>query len=120
MKVGEAVWAAIKAGRRVVVALPQVKCTAAAVHVGEQTFVLPWAPMRADITEALLRQNQSDCEEIAIEVIGGRHNSFGPLHVPWEAWTGPEQFEPENKKWKQEYILHDMGLLAEPVIEIVE
>ena len=55
--------------------------------------------------------------QVAIEVIGGRHNILGPLHTPWEAWTGPGEFSPSNAKWRFEYYLNDHGLMGPVVVE---
>ena len=89
-------------------------CTAAAVHVGERTFVLPWAPFEADITDAL----QPGTNLVTVEVIGGRKNILGPLHVPWLAWTGPTEFAPRGSRWLKPYQLVDHGLTACPILEI--
>jgi len=107
---------AAAAGRRVRLSLPAVKCTAAAVHAGERTFVLPWPPMRADVADALA----AGCEELFVEVIGGRKNILGPLHTPWVAWTGPENFDPHHRDWTDRYVLNDHGLMGPPVFEILE
>ena len=102
--------------RRVRLRLPDVACTAAAVHVGGRTFALPWPPFAADITDALVPGDN----EVAVEVIGGRKNILGPLHTPWEAWTGPAQFDPDNPKWTNEYLLTDHGLMSPVVLEVLE
>ena len=121
VKVPASVRDAVSAGGRVRVTLPTVKCTCAAVHVGEQVFVLPWPPMAAEITQALTgRKDGPDCDEIVVEVIGGRHNILGPLHTEWVAWTGPESFDPHHKDWTDEYLLNDHGLMGPPVFEILE
>ncbi|OPX22312.1 MAG: hypothetical protein B1H04_05165, partial [Planctomycetales bacterium 4484_123] len=113
--VGESVHRALSAGKRVRLALPAVKCTCAAVHVGGRTFVLAWPPMAADITEAL-----PEARELVVEVIGGRKNILGPLHVPWLSWTGPGEFDPHHEQWTDEYLLNDHGLMAPPVFEVLE
>ena len=118
LSVDESIRQAARDGRRVRLSLPGVKCTCAAVHVGDETFVLPWPPMTADITDALAAAGEV-CD-IRVEVIGGRKNILGPLHTPWEAWTGPDQFRPNNPAWADEYLLTDHGLTAPPVFEIVE
>ena len=100
-------------GRRCRIVLPEVECTAAVIHVGGEQFVLPWAPFVADITDALA----DGANDVAIEVIGGRHNILGPLHTPWEAWTGPGEFSPNNPKWRFEYYLNDHGLMGPVVVE---
>jgi hypothetical protein len=103
-------------GERVRVSLPELSCTAAVIHAGDEQFVLPWAPFAADITDAL---NQGE-NEVVVEVIGGRHNIFGPLHTPWEAWTGPAEFDPDNDKWRFDYYLNDHGLMGPVVVETLE
>jgi hypothetical protein len=100
-------------GRRCRISLAGVACTAAVVHAGGRSFVLPWAPFEADITEALADGPNA----VVIEVIGGRKNTLGPLHVPWEAWTGPAQFDPRNAKWTDDYLLVDHGLMSPVLIE---
>ena len=117
--VPEPVREAAAAGRRVRIRLPQVRCTCAAVHVGGQTFVLPWPPMTADITDALAAGGGAG-DHVGVEVIGGRKNILGPLHVPWVSWTGPEQFNVHNEHWTDEYQLTDHGLGAAPVFEICQ
>ncbi|HAU37358.1 MAG TPA: hypothetical protein DCX07_06525 [Phycisphaerales bacterium] len=104
-----------KRGQRVRVRLPGVRCTAAVVHVGTESFALPWAPFEADITDALGK----DADEIVVEVIGGRKNILGPLHTPWEKWTGPGQFNPDNSQWRKEYYLTDHGLTEPVVVEVL-
>lgn len=94
------------AGKRLRISLPMIQCTAAAIHVGGRTFTLPWEPFAADITDALAEGENV----VAIEVIGGRKNIFGPLHVPWHAWTGPGEFNPDNVSWTKNYLLFDHGL----------
>ncbi len=99
---------------RAVLRLPGISCTAAAVHVGGQTFPLPWAPFEADITDAMSEGEN----EVIVEVIGGRKNTLGPLHTPWGRWTGPSEFLPGTKDWSDEYVLNDHGLMQPPVLEV--
>ncbi len=103
-------------GRRVRVSLPGIDCTAAALHVNGATFVLPWAPFTADVTDALPETGGP----AVIEVIGGRKNILGPLHTPWKPWTGPGEFHPGNAGWVRHYLLKDHGLTAPVVVEITE
>ena len=103
-------------GKRVRLSLPELSCTAAVIHAGGEQWVLPWAPFAADITDAL----QDGENEVVVEVIGGRHNIFGPLHTPWEAWTGPGEFDPDNNKWRFEYYLNDHGLMGPVVVATLE
>lgn len=95
--------------------LPKISCTAAAIHVGGKTINLPWAPFEADITDSLVE----GVNEVAVEVIGGRKNILGPLHVPPQPWTGPEQFNPDHQEWTFEYQLSHHGLMSPIRIEQV-
>ncbi len=114
--VPDSVRTAVEDGCRIRLTLPEVKCTAAAIHVGAETFVLPWPPMSADITDALA----DGVGEVRVEVIGGRKNILGPLHTPWVRVTGPDNFSPHHEQWTDEYLLNDHGLPAPPVFEILE
>ena len=100
-------------GKRLRIRLPELSCTCAVVHVAGRAIPLPWAPFEADITDALAEGDN----EIAVELIGGRKNILGPLHVPWKAWTGPGEFAPGNKDWTLEYQLTDHGLLGPVLLE---
>jgi len=104
------------AGAGVRISLPKIACTAAAVHVGDETFPLLWPPYAADITDALAEGEN----EVLVEVIGGRKNILGPLHTPWQRWTGPRQFDPADENWQAEYLLTDHGLLSPPVVELLK
>lgn len=103
-------------GRRLRVSLPKISCTAAVVHVGGKSFVLPWAPFEADITDSLA----DGANEVVVEVIGGRKNILGPLHVPPQSWTGPEQFNPDHQLWTFEYQLSHHGLQTGICVEILK
>jgi hypothetical protein len=103
-------------GRRLRLVLPGVQCTAAAIHASGRTFVLPWAPFEADITDAL----HDGENEVVVEVIGGRKNILGPLHTPWGPGTGPHSFSPNQSNWTHEYQLTDHGLMEPVIVEIFE
>ncbi|MBI5723298.1 MAG: hypothetical protein HZA50_05020 [Planctomycetes bacterium] len=103
------------AARRVILSLPGLAATAVVVHVGEKSFALPWAPFEADITDSLA----GGADQAVIEIIGGRKNILGPLHTPWEGWTGPDQFNPGNSKWTRNYLLTGHGLTAPPIIKVM-
>jgi hypothetical protein len=94
-------------------AVPASFCTAAAVHVNGRTFVLPWAPFGVEITDALTPGGN----DIGVEIIGGRKNIMGPLHVPWQKMTGPGEFDPTNPKWTDDYLLWDHGLMGPVRVE---
>jgi hypothetical protein len=76
---------------------------------------LPWEPFEADITDSLA----DGVNDVVVEVIGGRKNILGPLHVPQEERTGPDQFSPDHPRWRFEYLLNDHGLMEEPVAEVM-
>ncbi len=101
---------------RLRVRLPKVDCTAAVIHVNGKSFPLPWAPFEADVTEALTDGDNA----VEIEVIGGRKNILGPLHVPWHSWTGPGEFDPDNQKWTKDYLLFPHGLLGGVEVQVVQ
>ena len=103
-------------GHRLRIRLDGPGCTAAAIHVGEKTFVLPWPPMTADITDALT----PGTTEVTIELIAGRKNTLGPLHTPWRRGTGPGHFSPDHPDWRFEYYLTDHGLTRPVVVEVLE
>lgn len=103
-------------GQRVRLRLPQLEGTCAAIHANETTFPLLWAPFEADITEALQEGENS----VAVEIVGGRKNILGPLHTPWQRWTGPGQFSPNAEDWTEHYQLFDHGLTGPIVVEYLE
>ena len=98
-------------GQRLRLRLPGVSATAVVVRAGSEQFVLPWAPMEVELTDALANGDNA----VTVEVIGGRKNILGPMHVPWQPWTGPGEFNPNNRSWTEHYQLVDHGL-TEPVI----
>jgi len=103
-------------GRRLRLRMPDLACTAAAVHVGKETYVLPWAPFEVDVTDALT----PGTNQVTLEVIGGRKNILGPLHTPWERGTGPNHFSPDHPQWRDEYCLTDHGLMGAVVVETLQ
>jgi len=100
-------------GRRVRIRLPGVSATAVVVHAGSEKLVLPWAPMEVELTDALTDGDNA----VTVEVIGGRKNILGPMHVPWQSWTGPGHFDPNNTDWTRHYQLVDHGLTEAVIIE---
>ncbi|MBN1555050.1 MAG: hypothetical protein JXA11_09905 [Phycisphaerae bacterium] len=79
---------------------------------GQSAGVIAWEPGELDITDFV----QSGRNELAIQVLGHRRNSHGPLHVPYRPhWVGPGQFITEGKDhWIDEYQLVSCGLTKEP------
>ena len=100
-------------GQRVRMRLPGVSATAVVVHAGGKEFVLPWAPMEVELTDALADGDNA----VTLEVIGGRKNILGPMHVPWQSWTGPGHFDPNHKDWTEHYQLVDHGLTEAVIVE---
>ncbi len=100
-------------GTRIRLRLPGVRASAVVVRAGDKAFVLPWAPMEVELTDALKDGENT----VTLEVIGGRKNILGPMHVPWTKWTGPGQFDPNNKDWTRYYQLVDHGLTEAVIVE---
>ena len=59
---------------------------------------------------------------LAIEVIGHRRNSHGPLHLAekWPPWTGPAEFVAGPDRWFDGYQLVPCGLMAPPELVVRE
>ncbi|MFI4913278.1 MAG: glycosyl hydrolase [Sedimentisphaeraceae bacterium JB056] len=62
---------------------------------------------------------------LAIELVLGRRNTFGPLHLDrpdstdgfgFRKWFGPDEFETTGDLWSDDYMLIEQGLLKKPVI----
>ena len=100
-------------GGRVRLRLPGAAATAVVVRAGDKALVLPWAPMEVELTDALADGDNT----VTLEVIGGRKNILGPMHVPWKKWTGPGEFDPNNKEWTRHYQLVDHGLTQAVIVE---
>ena len=50
-----------------------------------------------------------------------RYNTFGSMHnISDNNWIGPNHWYSNDDKWCYEYVLKDAGILASPVIEILE
>jgi hypothetical protein len=83
---------------------------------GKPAGYIKWQPYELDVTETI----QGDAIDLGIEVIGHRHNAFGPLHQapPEPAGVGPSNFITEGPAWQEAYTLYPVGLLAAPVISI--
>ena len=60
--------------------------------------------------------------KIEFKLFGNRHNSFGALHntVETEKWFGPGVWRTEGDGFCYEYRLKDMGILASPVVTVIE
>jgi hypothetical protein len=101
---------------RVFVCVPEYRGVAVRVLVdGEQAGVIAWEPNEVEITRLL----KDKPVELAIEVLGHRRNSHGPLHnsEKWPHWTGPWEFKDPNR-WFEGYQLVPCGLMRAPRIEV--
>lgn len=106
----------LPAGERAVLEIPQF--AGACIRVlgdGKPLGLLGWPPYELDITELVADGKE---HELAIQLVGTRRNSFGPLHLvnPDPAWTGPGEFITQGEGWRDDYHLKPAGLLAPPVI----
>jgi hypothetical protein len=105
---------AIPKGGRLFVRIPDYRGTAVRVLVdGKEAGVCAWEPYEIDITGFVSGQKEVT---LAIEVIGHRRNSHGPLHLAEKEpiWFGPAQYATEGKEWQEEYQLVSCGLMAAP------
>ncbi len=100
----------LQAGRRLFVRLPEYRGVAARVLVdGRPAGIIAWPPNELEITSWVTGGSQ----ELAIEVLGHRRNSHGPLHHRdlWPVWTGPDQFVTRGEEWTDGYQLVPCGLM---------
>jgi len=79
---------------------------------GRAAGVIAWEPNEVDITEFV----GDGPVDLAIEVVGHRRNSHGPLHLTERnpRWTGPGQFATAGEQWTESYVLKPCGLMAPP------
>jgi hypothetical protein len=106
-------------GERLVVETPRFDGACVRVLVdGTPAGIAGWPPYEVDITAAV-RDCKAQTVELAIEVVGTRRNSHGPLHhaEPVVAWTGAEQFRTTGDHWNEGYTLVPMGLRTDPVLK---
>ena len=80
---------------------------------GQCCGVAGWEPNEIELTEHLA--DAARCE-LAIEVLGHRRNSHGPLHVALDKlrWTGPSRLTPGVQPRTEGYHLVPCGLTAPP------
>jgi hypothetical protein len=81
--------------------------------MGSQPRMIAWQPYEAEITDDLERSN-----EVRLQVVLTRRNTFGPLHqLPLHARAyGPGNFITEGKSFSENYMLMPAGLLSAPEI----
>lgn len=82
---------------------------------GELLQRVGWEPYEVDVTEALQAG-----KALAVELVGTRKNTFGPLHlVPVvDAGCGPEHFVTTGDRWTDNYNLLDSGIHGGIVFKI--
>ena len=97
---------------RLVVRVPSYRGVAVRVFMnGRSAGVIGWEPNEVDVTEYI----QAGRNELAIQVLGHRRNSHGPLHITYRPpWTGPGQFLTTGEQWSDEYQLVPCGLYSPP------
>ncbi|WP_130860634.1 glycosyl hydrolase [Gracilibacillus phocaeensis] len=80
----------------------------------KKTDMIAWQPYNANITDEV-----RDRDNIDIEVILTRRNTFGPLHLnPVHSIAyGPEHFITEGEAFSDDYMLIPSGLLAKPQLK---
>ncbi|MFH2068004.1 MAG: glycosyl hydrolase [Candidatus Omnitrophota bacterium] len=101
-------------GGRLFVRIPNYRGVAVRILVdGKEAGVRAWEPYEIDVTDFVSGQKEST---LAIEIIGHRRNSHGPLHLAkkWPIWTGSPQYATEGKEWQEEYQSVSCGLMAAP------
>jgi hypothetical protein len=84
---------------------------------GAPVRMIAWQPFRADVSDIA-----GGSDEILVELVLTRRNTFGPLHqLPLRPWAyGPFSFVPEGKAYSDNYTLIPSGLLANPVVDLCE
>lgn len=103
----------LRRGERLFVQVPAYRGAAVRVLMnGQAAGVIAWEPNEVDVTEFIGR----DRVDLAIEVLGHRRNSHGPLHLtdPNPRWTGPGEFVTSGDQWTDSYLLKPCGLMAAP------
>jgi hypothetical protein len=109
----------IQSGQRLFVRLGEYRGVAVRVLVdGRPAGVIAWEPNELDITEFATGGQV----EVALEVLGHRRNSHGPLHLSekWPMWTGPGEFVTRDDRWIEGYQLVPCGLMSEPQLVVRE
>jgi len=82
--------------------------------VGSPVRMIAWQPYQAEVSDIVNGAN-----EILVEVVLTRRNTFGPLHqLPLRPWAyGPFSFVPEGESYSDNYTLIPSGLLADPELQ---
>ncbi len=77
--------------------------------------MIAWQPYRVEIADLVNRE-----EEIRVDLVLTRRNTFGPLHqLPLRDWAyGPFSFVSEGKSFSENYTLIPTGLLDDAFIDV--
>ncbi len=73
-------------------------CTCAVLHMGGETIVKAWGRKAFDLS-----RYPADSSPV-LELIFGRENLFGPLHVKITDIVEPEDFDYGNRNWQEQYV----------------
>ncbi len=112
---GKTVRPRLRKGERLIVRVPDYRGVAARVLVnGKPAGIVAWEPNEVDITDLL--PGDGGVVKLAIEILGHRRNSHGPLHLSekWPKWHGPGQFAGQGKDWQDTFNLVPCGLMQAP------
>jgi hypothetical protein len=107
----------LRKGERLFVNVPDYRGMAVRILVnGKSAGIIAWEPNELDITSLLT----DGANQIAIEVVGHRRNSHGPLHYieKWPVWTGPRDYVYQKDKWIEGYQLVPCGLMKPPQLVV--
>jgi hypothetical protein len=102
----------LRKSQRLFVHVPEYKGVGVRVFVnGQSAGVIAWEPNELDVTDFL----QPERNELAIQVLGHRRNSHGPLHLKHKpGWVGPSEFQMPRDDWFDGYNLVPCGLTKPP------
>ncbi|MGB9643138.1 MAG: hypothetical protein ACPL3Q_08080, partial [Candidatus Ratteibacteria bacterium] len=107
----------IEQNQKLFVNIPEYYGAAVRILVDEkQVGIIAWPPNTIDITE-FVRDGKAHL--LAIELLGHRRNSHGPLHFyqKYPILTGPGQFISEGNEFVDEYQIVPCGLTKD--VEII-
>ena len=86
--------------------LTGIECTGCAVHVNGKSLVRLVSPFQFDLSDVL----ETGSNELEIELICGRKNILGPLHVTREGIVEPDDFRYDSPFWNKRYELNTFRL----------
>jgi hypothetical protein len=102
----------LRAGQRLFVRVPVYEGVGVRVLIdGHQAGIIAWPPNEVDVTDFLRPGGAT----LAIQVLGHRRNSHGPLHLtrqPAGIWPG--SWRTKDDLWTDRYTLVPCGLMKPP------